>query len=145
MGTALTLALKFGLGFLRKYWLHLLFALVIAGAVWHYMDLRGDLKESRLQTLVEKQRAEAAWEKVRQQNAAIRRLQQRYDALTQEILTITNASNEQRADLERTLLSVQRRITQLINTPPAATTEEQCRAASEELNNVQEVIDLLNR
>jgi DNA repair exonuclease SbcCD ATPase subunit len=122
------------LGLFKKYWLHLLFALVIGYAVWHYMDLRGDLKDAR-------HLAEQRLVQIQQQNEAIRRLNSEKARIERDINQLTQDNAHRREELEQELRGVRNRITQLLGRPPAATPEARCREATEELRNVDEILD----
>lgn len=132
-------------GFLSKYWLHILVGLLMAAAVWHYMDLRGDLRSARQEVVIQKQRADNAWAQVTAQNQAIERLNALNASLSRDIGLITTNNTNERRQLDALMGNLRGRINQLMTTPSAATPQEQCNAATQELRDVSEINNLLNR
>lgn len=131
--------LKLVLGGFKKYWLHILIALVLAGAVYHYMDLRADKAAAEASAALEKKRADEAWAQVRRQNEEIKKAHEAYKGLQSVLETIVGNSNEERGKLDRLLGSLGLKIDDLKKKPPAPTKEKQCEAAADELRNLDEI------
>lgn len=131
--------------FLLGNWKGVLAGLVVMGLLFYVYSLQARVEITQARAEKYQVLAKAAASQLKVQNRAIAKLANGFKELSENLGGIEKDSNESRKKLDKALKTLDSSIIELLSTPPAATPEEACKIATNELRKTDEVKILLPR